>query len=130
MSFAGPFVPFDVAVMLRGIGLGHEHVDFLTDNLFRLVAEDSLRRWIEQDDSRLPIDGHHRILGGVDQTAHPGFGAPLLGHVAHDHLDRCAVIPCQRRRDGLGIDRSNRRRRTRRCNTRRVGLARVSSARS
>ncbi len=101
---AGAFIARDVTVMLRRIGFGHQHVNFLPRHFRSAIAEDSLRRGVEHDDLRLTVNGDDRVLGGFEQAVKRVLRLSLLGEIAHDHLHRRAAFPSQRPADGLDVD--------------------------
>ena len=54
---AGCQIVGDVAIVLRLVGLRHEHLDVLADQLGRAVTEQSLGRWVDALDEPAIIDG-------------------------------------------------------------------------
>lgn len=78
----------DVVIVPAGIRFGHQHLDVLSDDLGRRVAEDPLRRRVERRDRAVLIDGDDPVNHVVHDGSHPllglgrfrgGWGVPLRG---------------------------------------------------
>jgi hypothetical protein len=70
------------------IRLAHEHVYFFPDDLFARVAKYPLGGRIEENDSALPVDRQHGILGRINKTLQPTLAASEL----RDIPDESSVV--------------------------------------
>ena len=73
LLLAGGQVVVQVAVVLVPVGLGHEHLDVLADDLGGRVAEEPLGRRVHRLDLAVRVDGEDRVDGRVEDGAGAGL---------------------------------------------------------
>ena len=72
-SLAGGQIAIQIAVMMRAVGLGHQHVHIATDDLVGLPAEQAFGG--EAEGLHVPVfgDDHHRVRHGCEDGLEVGF---------------------------------------------------------
>jgi hypothetical protein len=81
LAHPGSPIGTEVAVMLAGVGRGHQHLDVAPEHLLRAVAEQALGGQVEAFDKTLLVDGNDRIERVVEHRARACLGfAQLVGH--------------------------------------------------
>ena len=78
-GLAGLLVAGQVAVVLRAVGFGHQHLDVAADQLLPGPAEQPLDGGVGGTDGAVGVDGEDAVHGGVQHRPHPGLVAPHLG---------------------------------------------------
>ena len=64
--FAGPEIIGNVAVVLRAVGLGHQHLDVVADHFLGSISEQVRGRGAKRSYEAVLVDDDHRLRHGVE----------------------------------------------------------------